>query len=70
MSFTDLLKEPNKKSQNNSELFNSLIKFRIGSYPLQDLGLIKDDWIVSVEENLLSELGLEYEEYDAWKNGV
>ena len=50
------------------ELFKSICKFRVGSYPLQDLNIIKDDWIVGFEENILSTHGYEYEEYQEWKS--
>ena len=33
-----------------TELFESICQFRVGSYALQDLNIIKDDFIVGLEE--------------------
>ena len=51
------------------KLFESICKFRVGSYALQDLNIIKDDFIVGLEENILSAHGYEYEEYHERKGG-
>ena len=53
---------------NKEKLFNAVLKFRIGSYPLQDINLMKDDWIVYTEENILSNFGIDYQEYQEWKS--
>ena len=50
------------------DLFESICKFRIASYPIQDLHLMKDDWIVAMEEEWLSRFGYDYEEYAEWKD--
>ena len=50
-----------------AELFESLCDFRIGSYSLQDRNLIKDDFIVGLEERILAAHGCEYEEYQEWR---
>tara|TARA_B100001093_G_C25994108_1_gene662755 strand:+ start:56 stop:226 length:171 start_codon:yes stop_codon:yes gene_type:complete len=49
------------------ELFEIICKFRIGSYPLQDRNIIADEWIVGIEENILSAHGYEYEDYQEWR---
>ena len=49
------------------ELFESICKFRIGSYPLQDRNIIADNIIVEIEENILSAHGYEYEDYQEWR---
>ncbi len=50
------------------ELFEKLCEFRVASYPLQDIQLIKDDWMVSLEEQWLWRVGYNYEEYQEWKS--
>ena len=50
-----------------TELFESICQFRVGSYALQDLNIIKDDFIVGLEEKILSTHGYEYEEYQEWR---
>ena len=45
------------------ELFEKLLKERIASYELQDLGVITDDDVVAKEESILEKFGYEYEEY-------
>ena len=50
------------------ELFEKLCDFRVASYPLQDVQLIKDDWIVGMEEEWLYRFGYDYEEYQEWKS--
>ena len=50
------------------DLFEIIHKFRIASYPIQDLHLMKDDWIVAMEEEWLSRFGYDYEEYQGWKS--
>ena len=53
---------------NKEKLFNSIVKFRIGSYPLQDMHLIQDDWIVHLETDILSNFDIDYQEYQDWKS--
>ena len=50
------------------DLFESICKFRVANYPIQDLHLMKDDWIVAMEDEWLSHFGYDYEEYADWKN--
>ncbi len=50
------------------KLFGILCKFRVASYPIQDLHLLKDDSIVSYEEQWLNFFGYDYEEYQNWKS--
>jgi len=50
------------------QLFEALCKFRVGTYPLQDLNLCEDDWIVGIETKILEKNGYFYEEYQEWKN--
>ena len=50
------------------KLFGILCKFRVASYPIQDLHLLKADWIVAMEEEWLSRFGCDYEEYQGWKS--
>ena len=50
------------------ELFEKICDFRVSSYPLQDIHLIKDDWIVGMEEKWLRHFGYDYEEYQGWKS--
>ena len=45
------------------EVFEKLLKQRIASYDLQDLGVITDDAVVAKEESILQTAGYEYEEY-------
>lgn len=45
------------------ELFEKLLKQRIASYELQDLGVITDDEVVAKEESILQLADYEYEEY-------
>ena len=54
---------------NKEKLFEAVVKFRIGSYPLQDINLMKDDWIVQLEEDILSNFDIDYQEYQDWKSG-
>lgn len=48
------------------DLFQDLVKFRIGSYPLQDRNFLKDDYICNIEEGILMSQGIMYEEYQDW----
>ena len=50
------------------EFFENLCKFRNATYPIQDLYLLKDDWIVAMEDEWLCHFGYDYEEYGDWKN--
>ena len=50
------------------KLFDDISKFRVASYPIQDLHLLKADWIVAMEEEWLSHFGYDFEEYDRWLN--
>ena len=50
------------------EFFENVCKFRNATYPIQDLYLLKDDWIVAMEEEWLSHFGYDYEEYQNWKS--
>lgn len=52
----------------NETLFNSLVKTRIAMYELVDLGLMKDDHIDYFEQEILSQVGIDYMVYDNWKN--
>ena len=54
------------KKQN--QLFDDVCKFRVASYPLQDRHCFNDDWIISIEEDILSNHGYEYEDYQEWKD--
>lgn len=50
------------------EFFENVCKFRNATYPIQDLYLLKDDWITGMEQEWLSHFGYDYEEYADWKN--
>ena len=50
------------------KLFGILCNFRVASYYIQDLYLLKDDLIVSMEEQWLNYFGYDYEEYQNWKS--
>ena len=60
--------EEENKEKEKEELFESILKFRISSYPLLDINIIDDDWIVAIEEQWLYHFGYEYEEYQDWKD--
>ena len=47
-------------------LFEKLVAFRVGSYPLQDINLIRDDYICNIEERILMNQGIMYDEYQDW----
>ena len=52
----------------NETLFDALLKTRIAMYELVDLGLMKDDHIDFFEQQILSEVGIDYMVYADWKN--
>ena len=52
----------------NETLFDTLLKTRIAMYELVDLGLMKDDHIDFFEQQILSEVGIDYMVYADWKN--
>jgi hypothetical protein len=49
-------------------VFESILKFRIASYPLLDEDIVSDEWIVAIEEQWLYRFGYDYEEYQYWKD--
>jgi len=52
----------------NETLFNALVKTRIAMYELMDLGLMRDDHIDFFEQEILSQVGIDYMVYADWKN--
>ena len=58
------------KVDSKMEFYEELCKFRVASYPLQDRYLIKDDWIVSMETDMLNHYGYDYEDYQEWKGNT
>jgi|TARA_B100000242_G_scaffold284156_1_gene247143 hypothetical protein len=51
------------------ELFEKISNFRVASYPLQDMKIFSDDFIVSVEENVLMKHRFSFDEYQEWLRG-
>ena len=48
------------------ELFDKISDFRIASYPIQDLKVLHDGFVVQMEDAWLNRFGYEYGEYQEW----
>ena len=51
-----------------SRVFESLLTVRKFMYLLMDQGVFKEDEITAFEEETLSRLGIEYQDYLDWKD--
>ena len=52
----------------NETLFSALVKTRIAMCELMELGLMRDDHIDYFEQQILSQVGIDYMVYANWKN--
>ena len=52
----------------NETLFSALVKTRIAMCELMELGLMRDDHIDYFEQQILSQVGIDYMVYADWKN--
>ena len=57
-----------EREQRQEDVFNALLGIRIAFYKLIDLNLWKDDYTVSVEQDLLHRTGFDMEDYDDFRN--
>ena len=69
-TFTTFTMNDFSKIDSKMKFYEELCKFRVASYPLQDRHFIKDDWIVGLEEDMLNNLGYDYEDYQEWKSNT
>ena len=51
------------RNKTQEDVFHALLGIRVGFYKLMDLNVWKDDWTVSIEDDLLSQTGFDREEY-------
>ena len=45
------------RNKTQEDLFHALLGIRVGFYKLMNLSVWKDDWTVSIEDDLLSQTG-------------
>ena len=51
-----------------SRVLESLLSIRLSMYQLIDQGVLKDDEITVFEEEILSRIGIDYQDYLDWKD--